>query len=187
MAPRRSARSTANPKPSEPAVLGKTKVTKSTSKTKDTKSTSKKTITTQKPTTVAEKKRTTTTAKTFPCGCADSACNFSLLQHNLRIVLGRPEFNENPSFQCACKVHYHCANRWASAHAELPAVLPCGCQITQRGMDFWVAAVAGRRAELMDKQREEAKERIKMEMQKRKLEIWGEDFDSGSDLTDLED
>jgi hypothetical protein len=187
MAPRRSARPTANPKPVEPA-MGKTKVTKkSTSKTKVTKkSTNKKTTTQQPP--VKEEKRITTTikVKTFPCACS-ATCNFSLLERNLRLVLGRPEFNENPSIQCACKVHFHCANRWAAAHIELPSLLPCGCPITQRGMDFWFAAVAGRRAELMDKQREEEKERVKMAMQKRKLEIWGEDFDSGSDLTDLED
>jgi hypothetical protein len=180
MAPRRSARPTANPKPAEPA-LGKTKITKSTSKTKVTK----KSIT-QKPS-VKEKKRSTTsiTIKTFPCACS-ATCNFSLSKHNLRMVLGRPDFNENPSAQCACKVHYHCANRWATAHTELPSLLPCGCQITKRGADFWMAAVAGRRAEMMDK-KEEEKKRIKLEMQRKKLEMWGEDFDSGSDLTDLED
>jgi hypothetical protein len=189
MAPRRSARPTANPKPVELAK-GKTKVTKkSTSKTKATKkSTSKKTTTTTKQPPVKEEKRITTTikAKTFPCACS-ATCNFSHLERNLRIVLGRADFNSNPSIQCACKVHFHCANRWATAHIELPSLLPCGCPITQRGVDFWVAADAGRRAELMDKQREEEKERVKREMQKRKLAIWGEDFDSGSDLTDLED
>jgi hypothetical protein len=179
MAPRRSARPTvpiANPK-----AVGKTKVTKPTTK---------KSI--QKPT-VTKKKRTTTTttaaaaAKTFPCGCANPACNFSLHHHNLRLVLGRPEFNEDTSVQCACKVHYHCANRWATAHTELPAVLPCGCGITKRGADFWLAAIASRRVEMKEKKQEEEKKKIKMDMQKKKLEMWGEDFDSGSDLTDLED
>jgi hypothetical protein len=94
MAPRRSARPTANPKPSKPA-LGKTKVTKPTTK----KPTSKKTTTTQTPT-VKEKKRTgllwryllgqqaahhsgthlynTNRQRGFPCGCAAAAYGFKL-------------------------------------------------------------------------------------------------------------
>jgi hypothetical protein len=172
MAPRRSARSTTSSKPSKP-VLGKAKVTKSST----AKSTTKRT-TTQKPAVKAKKTRSTTittvmSTKTFPCGCATAACNFKLPENDvdLRIIIGRPEYNENPTVQCACKVHYKCAKRWAKAHDELPTTLPCGCSMTKRGEDFWVAAVVGRKEELKKKKREE---------------IWA-DVDSGSDLTDLED
>jgi hypothetical protein len=187
MAPRRSARLTANPKPSEQA-LGKTKVTKpkstsktkttkSTSKTKTTKSTSKSTTTTQKPTAV----------KTFPCGCA-AACNFKLLKKDRRVVLGRPDFNENPTVQCACKVHYKCAKRWATAHNVPPAVLPCGCKVTKRGADFCAGAVAGRRAEMIKEEEKKKEEKMmKLEMEKKRREEMWADVDSGSDLTDLED
>jgi hypothetical protein len=42
-----------------------------------------------------------------------------------------------------------------------------------------MVAVAGRRAEMEEKKKKED------EMQRKKLEIWGENVSSGSDLTDL--
>jgi hypothetical protein len=155
MAPRRPTRHvTAKSEP-----LGKTKVAKSTNK----KATSKKTA-------AKEQNRPATITKTFACGCAD-ACHFKYPETYLRIILGRPEYNENPDHVCACRVHYKCAKYWAMSHNELPATLPCGCPMTKRGEDFWVAAVVGRKEELKEKKREE---------------MWA-DVDSGSDLTDLED
>jgi hypothetical protein len=180
MAPRR----TAHPKKPTP-TLGKTSVTK--------KPIIKQVTTT---TTKSHKKATTNiTAKTFPCACSKH-CSFNAAKIDLRMVLGRPEFNEYPAVHCACKIYYKCAKCWAAAHHELPAVLPCGCGITKRGVDFWGAAIFARRAmirkkeeEKKQKEEEEKKqkeERERQAEQKKREQLWAE-FDWGSDLTDLED
>jgi hypothetical protein len=165
--------------------LGKTSVTK-------------KPIIKQVTTTTKSHKKATTNimAKTFRCACSKD-CSFNAVKIDLRMVLGRPEFNENPAVHCACKIYYKCAKRWAAAHHELPAVLPCGCGITKRGVDFWGAAIFARRAMIRKKEEEEKKqkeeekkkqkeERERQAEQKKREELWAE-FDWGSDLTDLED
>jgi hypothetical protein len=167
--------------------LGKTKVAKKSTVTKKVTTTTKshKKTTTRTTTTI---NTINTTAKTFPCACSED-CSFNAAEIDLRMVLGRPEFDENPTVQCACKIHYKCAKRWASAHHELPSVMPCGHPITKRGEDFWAGAVVGRRAEIEKNKQEEKKkqeEEEKQAEQKKRDELWAE-FDSGSDLTDLED
>jgi hypothetical protein len=184
MAPRRPTRSTTNPKPCNPAV-GKKKITKSTTKKKPV---------TKKATATKKTLPTTATKKTFPCHCATD-CHFKSAKTDLRFVLGRPEYLEITTHVCACKVHYKCANRWASAHNALPSVLPCGCPLTTRGAEFWAKAVPGRWASMKEdekmhqtkeKEEDEATKRKELE-DKKKQEHMCALFDWGSDLTDLED
>jgi hypothetical protein len=72
-------------------------------------------------------------------------------------------------------------------------VLPCGHPITKRGAEFWASAVPGRRAEIKDKEMEKEKKRQEVEEEKKeemdmaKKTLVEDDFDWGSDLTDLED
>jgi hypothetical protein len=210
MAPRRSARLAADPKPSEP-TLGKTKVGKPVGKKttlkKVTSTTTKKGTTAKKavPTnTTRTTTRTTTTkltklttptptptavkpAKPFPCACVNK-CAFKVLLKDRRIVLGRPEYDENTTVLCTCKVHFKCANRWAQSHNELPSVLPCGHPTTKRGADFWAVAVPGRWAETKKEEEQKKGGERKKEEKGRKTQLEeAEEFDSGSDLTDLED
>jgi hypothetical protein len=95
----------------------------------------------------------------FPCGCTND-CEFKDWKKDLLIILGRPEYDEvDPAHVCTCKVHYQCAKRWATAHTDLPSILPCGCPLTTRGADFWAGAVDGRRAELQIMKLEENKKK----------------------------
>jgi hypothetical protein len=195
MSPRKSAR-LARPEP----ALDKDKANKVNKPKKATRATTTmniaKNAATSKTVKAKARKTTLTThtakssaplaAKTFICGCVED-CRFKVVMKDLRIVLGRPEFNQDPVAKCTCRVHYRCAKLWAQAHDEVPYVLPCGCPMTPRGTDFWVRAVPGRVAQKEDAEKEKQKkaEEEKEIGEENGVMVW--DFDSGSDLTDLED
>jgi hypothetical protein len=124
----------------------KSKATRTTTK----KTTPGKTVTAKAQNAAAATHTTKSSAplasKTFICGCVDD-CRFKVRMKDMRMALGRPEFNEDSVANCNCMVHYKCAKIWAQAHDELPVFLPCGCPMTPRGTDFWARAVPGRLAE----------------------------------------
>jgi hypothetical protein len=227
MAPRRSTRIADTKKP-EPA-LGKSKVkkpaTKKTTKKKTAPTATNKAAATIKKSPAAKsrpaplklptptKRDTLPPAfpkppKTFPCACVHK-CIYKSLQKNLRIALGSPEFNEDSAVVCACLVHWKCAKLWATTHSEVPTALPCGCPVTERGVEFWcwhqepVSGRQGGNMEVEDKEEEkmeeekmeeEKKKKEKKELEKKELEkkaenklgiAEGSEFDSGTDLLSL--
>jgi hypothetical protein len=218
MAPRRSTRIADTKKP-EPA-LGKSKVkkpaTKRTTKKKTAPTATNKAAATTKKSPAAKshpptlklptptKKDTLPPAfpkppKTFPCACVHK-CIYKSLQKNLRIALGSPEFNEDSAVVCACLVHWKCAKLWATTHSEVPTALPCGCPVTERGVEFWCwhqEPVSGRQRGNMEEENKREKNKLeedKMGEEKKEEEkkaenkigiAEGSEFDSGTDPLSL--
>jgi len=66
----------------------------------------------------------------IPCACTlhGAACDRRVTNVIFGILLCR----------CDCWVHYDCARKWAVASgARRPLHLPCGCNITDQGDEFW--------------------------------------------------
>jgi hypothetical protein len=174
---RLAARPAADPKPSAP-TLGKTKVNKPVAKkagaTTNNKTAAKKAAAADitNPVPFATPRTSTLPIKNFPCACrADCAFKTHRHQHfeDRRVVLGQPEEYEHPAVECTCKVHLKCAIQWAHTHDALPDELPCGCPLSWRGAGFWKL--------------QQKKERKEQEKKK----VAEDEFDSGSELTDIED